>query len=72
MAAYTFYVLELDGYLVGGTVVDCLDDAAAIARADELLGTFNAGVEVWHQSRKVGCVGVSSGFSDAKHSHQHV
>ncbi len=34
MPNYTFYVLEPDGYLVSGTVVNCLDDAAALARAN--------------------------------------
>jgi len=40
MGDYTFYVLEPDGYLVGGTVVGRLDDASAVARATELPGTF--------------------------------
>jgi len=68
MADYTFYVLETDGYLVGGITVDCIDDAAALARAKELLGTFNAAVEVWQASRKIGHVGATSGFSDAAHA----
>ena len=46
MAQYTFYVLESDGYLVAGTTAECADDAAAVVRANELLGTFRAGVEV--------------------------
>ena len=53
MPTYTFYVLDFDGYLVGGTSVVCPDDAAAIAQANDLLGTFSAAVEVWHESRKV-------------------
>ena len=53
MATYTFYVLDFDGYLVGGTSVVCADEVAAIAQANELLGTFDAAVEVWDESRKV-------------------
>jgi len=67
MTDYTFYVLESDGYLVGGTVIDCADDSEALAKAKELLGTFNAAVEVWEGSRKVGHVGGPSGFSDKSH-----
>jgi hypothetical protein len=67
MAYYTFYVLGFDGYLVGGTTIDCPDDSAAVARAKELLGTFNAAVEVWQAARKVSHVGGSPGFSDAAH-----
>jgi hypothetical protein len=67
MTEYTFYVLESDGYLVGGTAIDCSDDDAAVAHAKKLLGTFNAAVEVWDGARKVANVGTSPGFSDAAH-----
>jgi hypothetical protein len=67
MAEYTFYVLGFDNYLVGGTVIDCLDDAAARAHATKLLGTFNAAVEVWNASRRVAHLGASPGFSDTAH-----
>ena len=59
MAGYTFYVLESDGYLVGGTTLDCPDDTLALRTAEALLGTFSATVEVWQGSRKVGHVGAS-------------
>jgi hypothetical protein len=64
VADYTFYILESDGYLVGATAINCADDAAALDRANELLGTFNAAVEVWQASRKIGHVGVPRGVSD--------
>jgi hypothetical protein len=67
MANYTFYVLETDGYLVGGTAIDCADDDEALARAKELLGTFNAAVEVWDGARKVWSIGTPRDFSDAAH-----
>ena len=67
MADYTFYVLGFDGYLVGGTVIDCLDHTAALDRATKLLGTFNTAVEVWHASRKVAHIGASFGISDTAH-----
>jgi hypothetical protein len=51
--SYTFYILEADGYLVAATTIDCRDDATALARANELLGTFEARVEVWQASRKL-------------------
>jgi hypothetical protein len=64
VADYTFYILESDGYLVGATAISCADDAAALDRANELLGTFTAAVEVWEASRKIGHVGGPRGFSD--------
>ena len=54
MTSYTFYVLGFDGYLMGGTAIRCSNDAEAIHNAEKLLGTFNASVEVWDGSRKVG------------------
>ena len=56
MASFKFYLLELDGYLVGATSISCSDDADAMARAKGLLGTFYGAVEVWHGERKVGQV----------------
>jgi len=65
MTDYTFYVLEFDGYLVGGSTVSCSDDAEALARANELLATFDAALEVWDGARKVASIGTPPGFSDA-------
>lgn len=70
MADYTFYVLESDGYLIGGVRMDCLDDAAALALASELLGKFKAAVEVWRGSRRLDHFGVSSGLSEGSRRHR--
>ena len=59
MASYTFYVLGSDCYLVAGTSVSCQDDREALTRAGDLLGIFNAEIEVWDAERKVGYVGAN-------------
>jgi hypothetical protein len=54
MAEYRYYLIEFDGYLVGSTALSFSNDANALVRATEMLRTFNAAVEVWDGSRKVG------------------
>lgn len=65
MPDYTFFVLDFDGYLVGGTAADYPDDAAALARGRELPGTFNAEVELWQGSRRVAYQGEPHGVAHA-------
>jgi hypothetical protein len=54
MRNYTFYLIESDGYLVGSTFISCSNDTEALAKTAEMLRTFDARVEVWDGSRKVG------------------
>jgi hypothetical protein len=54
MPNYSFFLIELDGYLVASTCVSCRNDIEALTKGAELLRTFQATIEVWDGARKVG------------------
>ncbi len=54
MANYRIILLGHDGYLIESTFVNCADDQGALSAARKMLRTFDAAIEVWDGSRKVG------------------
>ena len=51
---YRVYLIGLDGYLLGSTLISCRDDEEALGKGTEMLRTFYAAVEIWQGSRKIG------------------
>jgi hypothetical protein len=54
MVDYRFFLIGLDGYLMGSTCIACPNDTEALTKGTEILATFYAAAEVWDGSRKVG------------------
>lgn len=56
MPSYRFYLLNAAGKIGRAQLIDCADDAKAMATARGLLADrkFRAAVEVWHDERFVG------------------
>lgn len=50
---YRLYRLSRDGRIVRGEVVQCADDAEAVAFASQLTAEGGHAVELWHRSRRV-------------------
>ncbi len=54
MTTYRFFLLNLQGSVIDGTLQDCVDDLGALDKARNLCAA--SAIEIWHESRHVALV----------------